>query len=292
MDILEDLQHILRRDEPLARHSWFRLGGTADYFAEPTSVTELQSLVRRCRSAEVPVRILGGGSNLLVTQGRVPGVVVHLSAPDFARVDVNPPQLTAGAGAKLGHVIATAVREGLGGLESLVGIPGTVGGALRRNAASQGSDIGQWTAEVTVITRDGDIECRSRQQLRFSSGRCNIDEMAILVAQFELEPGEPRELTRRMQKNWIFKRSKEPTGELGHGRIFADPQGMSAGELIEQAGMRNAEQGGARVDDRDCNFIVVQPGTRGEDVLALIERIREQVSHRLGVDLQPQIDIW
>ena len=288
----DGLEHIVRQDEPLGRYSWFRLGGNAEYFAEPTTVEELAELARRCRAAVVPLRLLGGGSNLLVAQPVVRGLVVHLSAPAFTALNVEGDCLHAGAGAKLGLAIATAVREGLGGLESLVGIPGTVGGALCRNAAVAGNDIGQWADEVTVMTRQGNVEVRRRHELQFGYGRSSLDEMAILSARFRLEPGDPQELTRRLQKHWILKRAAEPSGELGAGRVFADPQGMTARELIEQVGLRNAEQGGARVSDRDANFIVATAEATADDVLRLIERIREQVASRLGVDLQLQLDVW
>lgn len=292
MELVEGLEHVLRRDEPLATYSWFRLGGVAEYFAEPTNVDELSRLIRRFRAAELPIRILGGGSNLLVSQPVVHGLVIHLSAPEFCQLKVVGTVLHAGAGAKLGHAIATAVREGLGGLESLVGIPGTVGGALRRNVASQGNDLGQWTSQVTVMTRDGEWIERTRPQLRFGYGHSSLDEMAILGCQLQLEPGDPQELTRRMQVNWIVKRAKQPSGEWGHGRIFADPHGLTASELVEHAGMRNAEQGGAKVSDRDSNFIVAQPGATSQDILKLIDRIREQVANRLGVELELQLDVW
>ncbi|MDA0660742.1 MAG: UDP-N-acetylmuramate dehydrogenase [Planctomycetota bacterium] len=289
MELVQGLEHVVRRDEPLANYSWFRLGGIADYFAEPTNTDELSLLVRRFRAAEMPIRILGGGSNVLISRPIVAGLVIHLATPDLR---VAGHSLVAGAGAKLGHVIATAVREGLGGLEALVGIPGTVGGALRRNAASQGNDIGQWTGEVTVMTREGLVEKRNSEQLLFGYGHSNLDEMAILGGRFDLEPGDPSELTRRMQKNWIVKRARQPVGDLGHGRIFADPHGLTASELVEQAGMRNVEQGGARVSDRDANFIVTQPGATSDDILRLIERIREQVTMKLGLELELQLDVW
>jgi len=292
MELLQGLEHVVRRDEPLARYSWFRLGGTAEYFAEPTNTDELSEMVQRFRAAELPVRILGAGSNVLISRPVVPGLVIHLATPEFCRLDVTDQSLTAGAGAKLGHAIATSVREGLGGLESLVGIPGTVGGALRRNAASHAGDIGQWTGQVTLMTRNGDIEQRGRDQLLFGYGRSNLDEMAILECRFDLEPGDPAELTRSMQKNWIVKRARQPVGDVGQGRIFGDPHGLTASELVEQAGMRNAEQGQTRVSELDANFIVTQPGAAADDILRLIERIRDQVATKLGVELELQLDVW
>ncbi len=157
MASLSGFEKIVRTGEPLAPHTWFHLGGPAEYFAEPGNVDELAALVRRCREEEIPLRLLGGGSNILVRDAGVKGVVLHLSNPSFGEVNVQGQTLTAGGGAKLGHVISTAVREGLAGLETLVGIPGTLGGALHGNAGGHGGDIGQWTCQATVMTRSGEV---------------------------------------------------------------------------------------------------------------------------------------
>lgn len=292
MDLAEGLEHIVRRNEPLAAYSWFRLGGSADYFAEPTNVEELTELVRRCRAAEMPVRLLGGGSNLLVVSDLVSGLVVHLAAPAFGTIEHQASELVAGGGAKLGHVIAHAAREGLGGIETLIGIPGTVGGALRGNAGCPGNDIGQWTREVTVLTRDGELQTRGETELRFGYRESSLDDLAILSAKFQLEPRDVSEITRRMQKTWIVKRAKEPTGEFGHGRVFGDPHGMTATDLIEQAGLRNSEEGGARLCERNPNFIEVTSDATVHQIMKLIERIQREVNEQLNVELKLQLDVW
>src|SRR5215510_9437172 len=157
MPIPAGFEHITRENEPLAPYTWLRLGGAAQYFAEPTTVEELTALVRRCHEEGLSVRVLGGGSNLLVRDEGVSGLVLSLSAAVFGKIQVAGRKLTAGGGAKLGHVISTAVREGLAGLETLVGIPGTLGGALHTNASAHGGDIGQYTASAKVLTRGGEI---------------------------------------------------------------------------------------------------------------------------------------
>ena len=151
------LEHIVRQQQLLAPLTWFRLGGAAEFFAEPTSLEELTELVNRCRENSLPLRMLGSGSRVLVPDEGVRGLVIHLSAPAFGEIDVRGSSLVAGGGGKLGHIVATAVREGLAGLESLVGIPGTVAGALRGNADSHGTSIGQWTEQATVMTHQGEV---------------------------------------------------------------------------------------------------------------------------------------
>ncbi|MBL9092153.1 MAG: UDP-N-acetylmuramate dehydrogenase [Planctomycetaceae bacterium] len=282
----------IRRKVPLASYTWFRLGGPAEYFAEPKSQDELQAIVKRAKSEGLPVRLLGGGSNLLVGEAGVKGVVVHLSSPAFESLAVAGDKVKVGSGAKLGHVISKAVAEGLGGLEALVGIPGTIGGALRCNSGSRSGDIGQWTSQATVMDESGEIKTRSRADLVFSYRESSLDELVILSAEFELEAEDPVELTKRMQKQWIVKKAKTPLGHQATGCIFKNPRGMSAGDLIEQAGLKGARVGGAEVSDRHANFIVADEKATSQDVIRLIEHIRTRVQERLGVGLETEIRIW
>jgi UDP-N-acetylmuramate dehydrogenase len=292
MAFISGFENFVRTDEPLASHTWFKLGGPARYFAEPTTTEQLAALVRRAREESLRVRLLGGGSNLLVREQGVPDVVVRLSSPAFTKVVPGKNQLSAGGGAKLGHVISTAVREGLAGLETLVGIPGTVGGALRGNAGSRGGDIGQWTDQVTLMTETGDIIHRNRDELVFAYRESSLDELVILEVMFQLEQDSPEELTKRMQKQWIVKRANQPLDHQSAGCIFKNPRGMSAGMLIDQAGLKGTRIGGAEISDRHANFIVTDDGATSSDVVMLIEQVRERVFERLGVELELEIEIW
>lgn len=292
MGLLSGFEHIVCNQEPLAPYTWFRLGGAAEYFAEPTSVEELEALVRRCREEELPIRILGGGSNLLVRDQGVPGVVVHLNAAAFSTISVEGNVITAGAGAKLSHVISTAVREGLAGLEHLVGIPGTIGGALRGNAGTDNHDVGQWTDSAEAMTRGGEIVVHQRDDLRFAYRYSSLDEMAILRASFSLEAEDRTELTKRMQTLWIVKKSKQPSSESSMGRIFKNPSGMRAADLIEQAGLKGTKIGGAEISEKHANFIITSTDASSAEVLRLIELVQLQVRERLGVELETDIEIW
>ena len=241
MPIPAGFEHIVRENEPLARYTWFGVGGPAQYFAEPTNVEELAALVKRCREHGLPVRVLGGGSNLLVRDEGVPGMVIALAAAAFGRIEVAGRKITAGGGAKLGHVISTAVREGLAGLEMLVGIPGTLGGALHSNAGTHAGDIGQCAANAQVMTRKGEIVTRQKNELRFGYRTSSLDELVILEATLELEPGDSRYLTKQMQQAWILKRAEQPIADQQTGQIFKNPGGMTAankgmGELLISAG--------------------------------------------------------
>ncbi len=292
MGLVDGFEHIVREHEPLAPHVWFRLGGHAQYFAEPTSVDELAALVRRFCGEGQPVRLLGGGSKVLVRDEGVSGLVIQLSAPAFCDIKTANRMVTTGGGTKLAHVVAATVRDGLAGLEQLVGIPGTVGGALHGNAGSQGGDIGQWTRSATVMKRSGEIITHTRDDLTFAYRKSSLDELVILSAEFDLEPDDPQRLTKRMQTQWIVKKAGQPLSDQNTGCIFKDPGGISAGSLIEQAGFKGTRNGKATVSDRDANFIIAEPGAKTDDVLKLIEMIESGVADQLGVELERDIEIW
>ncbi len=292
MSWLSGLEDIVKPAEPLAAHTWLRIGGPAEHFAAPQTREQLVELTRRCNEEGVSVRLIGGGSNILVSDEGVPGMVVELTADCFTGATTDKETLTAGGGAKLGHVISNAVRDGLAGLESLVGIPGTVGGALHGNAGGRGGDIGQWTDAATVMTRSGEICVRSREDLVFAYRQSSLDELAILEVRFRLEPTDPQELTRRMQKQWILKKAAQPLGHQSAGCIFKNPRGMSAGMLIDQCGLKGTRVGGAEVSERHANFIVAAADTSSQDVLRLIELVRSRVHERMGVELELEIEVW
>jgi UDP-N-acetylmuramate dehydrogenase len=283
---------IVRQHEPLAPHTWLGIGGAAQFFAEPRSVEELQAIVQRAAAEGMPIRVLGGGSNLLVRDDGVQGLVVRLSSAAFSKIEAGKQKLTAGGGARLGHAISTAVQAGLGGLETLVGIPGTIGGALHGNAGSHGGDIGQWTCQADVMTRNGEIIRRTHPELVFAYRHSSLDELVILEAQFQLEEEDSQELTKRMQKQWIVKKAGQPLAHQSAGCIFKNPRGISAGMLIDQAGLKGERIGGAEVSDRHANFIVVDREASSNDVLQLIDLVRSRVAEQLGVELELEIEVW
>ena len=238
------------------------------------------------------MHVLGGGSNVLIRDEGVAGLVVHLAAPAFGSISTQGCTLSAGGGARLSHVISTSVREGLSGLETLVGIPGTVGGALRTNAGANGSDIGQCTRSATVMTRNGEIVVNEGSDLRFAYRQSSLDELVILAADFGLEREDVDSLTKRLQKLWIVRKSWQPHGDLNVASIFQDVGGISAASLIEQAGFKSTQVGQAAVSDLNANFIIAQPQAKSSDVIELIGRLRDGVAERLGIALETQLEIW
>jgi UDP-N-acetylmuramate dehydrogenase len=285
-------EKIVRQSEPLAMHTWFQLGGPAEYFAEPETFEELSALVRRCYDEGIEIRVLGQGSNILARDEGVPGLVIHLSAPAFCEIRIEGCSVAVGGGALLGRVVTTTVHRGLAGLETLIGIPGTVGGALHGNAGSHGGSIGQWTFQATVLTAAGDVAERSGDDLAFDYRQSSLDELAILEARCELEEDDPRQLGQRMQKHWIVKKASQPMGHQSAGCVFKNPRGVGAGKLIDDAGLKGTRIGGAVVSDRHANFIIAEPECTSQDVLRLIDLVRSQVRDRMGVELELELEIW
>jgi UDP-N-acetylmuramate dehydrogenase len=285
-------ENVVRLGEPLAMHSWFQLGGPAEFFAEPEHPEQLLALLKRCHEEGVEVRVLGQGSNILIRDEGVPGMIIRLTALELGRIVIDGSRVTAGGGANLGRLVTTSVHRGLAGMEMLVGIPGTVGGALHGNTGAHGGDIGQWTASATVVATAGETHQRTRDDLVFGYRESSLDEAVILEATFVLEEDDPREIARRMQKQWIIKRSNQPMGHQCAGCIFKNPRGASAGELIDRSGLKGTRIGGAVVSDRHANFIIAEPDCTSQDVQRLIDLVRNQVDERMGVRLELEIEIW
>jgi len=282
----------VRDNVPLSDRTWFKLGGPAQFLAEPKSVDELQSVVERSRDEGLHVRLLGDGSNVLVRDEGVSGMVICLAGSDFGKIAIKNNHVRVGGGAQLAYVITATVGAGLAGLEPLVGIPGTIGGALHGNAGTQAGDIGQWTSGATVMTRTGERITRDRNDLVFAYRQSSLDELVIVDAQFELEEENPDEITKRMQKQWIFKKANLPMAHENTGCIFRNPRGMSAGMLIDQAGLKGEAVGAAEVSQRHANFIIAHDKATTRDVLKLIDVVRSRVAERMGVELETEIEIW
>jgi UDP-N-acetylmuramate dehydrogenase len=293
MEVPDALAPIVRIDEPLAPHTWFRLGGAARFLARPRTIEQLPALVRWAKQESMPIRILGGGSNVLVRDEGVDGLVIHLESPALSDVQINGRRIEAGAAVPLTALISRAARAGLAGLEILTGIPGTVGGAVRGNAGGRQGVIGPLARRVVVVDSTAEIQAREHDELSFSYRSSNLDEPVIVSVEFELEEEDPDSVVRRMRKIWIVKKERQPYGYQSCGCIFRNPTPeISAAYLIDQAGMQGVRIGGAEVSDRHPNFIVAHPGATSADVIQLIDHVRGEVTSRTGYQLEVQIPIW
>src|SRR5215210_5552596 len=188
MSSFDDFREIITASEPLAPHTWFRLGGPAQFLARPRTIEHLVGLLARCRDAEVSWKLLAGGSNVLVRDEGVAGLVLHLESPAFADVTIQGPRVEAGAAVPLTALISQTARAGLAGMETLTGIPGTIGGALRGNSGGRQGSIGQFVRRATVLDATGAVQVRERDELIFTYRWSNLDEPVILSADFLQEP--------------------------------------------------------------------------------------------------------
>jgi UDP-N-acetylmuramate dehydrogenase len=288
----DEFHDITRRDVPLAPYTWLKVGGPAQYLVEPRSADELADVVRTAHESGIPLRMLGGGSNVLIPDAGVSGITVRLAHEAFGSVVVESPVVRAGAGALLSHAMSQAVAAGLAGLENLVGIPGTVGGALHGNAGTRHGEVGQYVRSVTVLTATGERCVRTEDELTFGYRTSSINEPAILEVEFELTPDDPDEIARRLRKLWIMKKATQPLSFQSAGCIFKNPRGLSAGALIEQAGLKGTRVGQAEVSDRHANFVVTHDGATAAEVRTLIDLIRSKVAEIHGVDLEQEIQMW
>ncbi len=292
MAIPDEFAEIIRRNEPLAPYTYLRLGGPAEMLVQPRAREELSRFVQRCFQERLPLRVLGSGCNLLVRDEGVRGAVLRLVEPAFTQVSVEGRRIRAGTGAAMSALISQAARHGLAGLETLVGIPGTVGGALRFNAGDRQGEIGQFVRQVEVLDIGGAVQVRDRDELRFGDHASNLDDPVLLSVEFALEPDTADAIVKRMRKAWIVRKATQPLNFQSAGRIFKNPRGLSAAALIEQAGLVRTRVGGAEVSDRDANFIVVHPGATSRDVLRLIDLVRSRVQEQFNVPLEQELKVW
>jgi len=276
----------------MAPHTWFRLGGAARHFLRPRNVEELKEVVCRCRDNNVPMYVLGSGASLLVDDAGVKGAVIHLMQDDFREVAFTDIGVRAGAGADMGKLVLRCVREGKSGLECLTGIPGTVGGCVRMNAGGAFGDIGSSVESVTVMSEEGEVFTRLRSDLAFGYRSTNIASKFILSAEFRLADDDPHAILKQVKQIWIYKKNTQPLGYRNAGCVFKNPRGLSAGALIDRAGLKGRRVGGAVVSERHANFILVREGATASDVLKLINIIRETVYRKSEVYLELELEVW
>ncbi|MGC8539716.1 MAG: UDP-N-acetylmuramate dehydrogenase [Phycisphaerae bacterium] len=292
MNWYADFENIVRLNEPMAPKTWFRLGGPARYFIEPRSREELTTVVKRLAENNIPMYLLGGGANLLVRDQGVDGAVISLSHSAFSRVVIDDRMVRVGAGKDVLKLVLELAKTGLAGLECQAGIPGTVGGEIRMNAGGTFGDIGSTVAEVTVMDSFGQVFTRQRDDLVFSYRRSNINAKIILDALFELTPENPDRLAQRVKEIWMYKRNTQPLKDNSAGCIFRNPDGLSAGKLIDEAGLKGSVVGGAEISQHHANFIVARHGASSADVLALMELARKTVRDKTGIELESEVVIW
>ena len=279
-------------DAPLAGFTWFRLGGRARFLFRPRDTEDLAALTLRARQESVPIKVLGGGANVLISDDGIDGVVVRLDSEAFRRVQQRGTELRAGAGVDLMPLVRDCSERGYAGLACLAGIPGTVGGAVRVNAGGRFGEFGDLVREVTLLQVNGEIEVWEHDRIGFGYRRTRLSDQIVLSALLELSEDDPRLVKQAFEEYLGFKRRSQPLADKSAGCIFKNPAGQSAGALIDQAGLKGVRRGGACVSERHANFIVAEHGATASDVLHLIDLIRDRVRRELATELEVEIDIW
>ena len=277
-------------DEPMKRHTIFRIGGPADFFLLPSTVDEVRGILEICREEELPYFILGNGSNLLVSDKGYRGVIIQLYR-NFSNISVEGNEICASSGALLSQIAAAARNASLTGFEFAGGIPGTLGGAVFMNAGAYGGELKDVLKEAVVMTEQGEILTLPVEKLDMGYRTSRIKKAGYLVleARLVLEQGDMDKI-RDTTKDLTEKRvSKQPLEYPSAGSTFKRPEGYFAGKLIMDAGLRGYQVGDAQVSEKHCGFVINKGNATAADVLTLIENVREKVQEQFGVTLEPEV---
>jgi len=277
--------------EPLSRHTSLRIGGPADALVVPADREDLCALLRFAHREGIATLVLGGGSNTLVLDGGFRGVAILLGEA-FAALEAEGTAVRAGAAVRVSRLLAFCSRLGLGGVECLTGIPGTVGGALRGNAGTRDGWISDRLREVGMVLGDGTAARRARADLGFAYRHATLPAGAVITeGLFDLERGDPAAVRRAISKLLVARNRSQPVESRSAGCMFKNPPGDSAGRLADAAGMKGARVGEAVVSTKHANFILNQGGARAADVLALAAAVRARVRDHAGVTLELEVQV-
>lgn len=288
----ETVNDILKYDVPLQRYTSFKTGGVAEIFAEPENISELKEVLQFCKSEGKEIFILGNGSNILVNDNGIHGMVIHLGGTYFKKVKRNGEHVFAEAGTNLPQLIRKTALWGLSGLEVLVGIPGTIGGAVIMNAGGKYGNISEMISTITAVTFDSEIRNYNREDFDFKYRGCSLNKQIIIEVEFILKESEKEEILKRIDKIYKEKKEKQPLATFNAGCIFKNTPYFKAAELIEKAGLKGKKVGGAIVSKKHANFIVNIGNASSDDILKLIKIIKDTVRKKHNISLEAEIEIW
>ncbi|HIT84782.1 MAG TPA: UDP-N-acetylmuramate dehydrogenase [Candidatus Ornithomonoglobus intestinigallinarum] len=277
-------------DEPMSAHTTFKIGGPADVFVDAENADEIKSVMRYCGENSVPLLITGNGSNMLVGDRGIRGVVVSVGKK-MSKIEVDGERITAEAGALMSSVAAAALKAELSGFETLSGIPGTVGGGIYMNAGAYGGEIKDVLETVTYIDRDGSVKTAKAEELDLSYRHSMFEEggYVILSCVLKLKPGNADEIKAAMRDYSKRRSDKQPISMPSAGSTFKRPEGYFAGKLIQDSGLMGKSVGGAQVSEKHAGFVVNTGGATAADVLELIRLVQDTVEEKFGVRLEPEV---
>jgi len=292
----EELERVCRGevllDEPMSQHTSFGIGGPAEAFVCPADIADLREILTIAKEAAKPIFLIGRGTNLLVSDAGVSGLVIRLNQ-SCSKIRASDGRLCAGAGVELPQILQLCIQQGLGGLEFTAGIPGTVGGAVKGNAGTLKAEISDPLLEVeTLDTNSLELSTIKKSQIIFKYRRSSLPKELLLTAvTFQLYPEDPVNVKTRVEDYLKTRLTSQPVGEKCAGCIFKNPPGYSAGQLIEQAGCKGMSCGDAMVSELHANFIINRSKAKASDVLKLIDEIRERVRTTSGIELELEIEV-
>ncbi|WFU25472.1 UDP-N-acetylmuramate dehydrogenase [Bradyrhizobium sp. CB1717] len=282
----------VRKYVSLKEHTWFATQSVAEYYSEPTSMPELISLYRWARERAIPIRVLGEGANVLCRDGVIEGLILKFCGNGFNQIASHDNIVRCGAATKLGTLIGYCLKKGLHGLEHLAGVPATVGGACVCNAGGRAGDVGQWVDTVEILNVEGEPEMLQRATIDFDYRRTSLVNVIVTHASFKFRRDEVARLRRRYKESLSEKRSSQPLTSKSAGCMFKNPRGISARYLIDEAGLSGLREKKAFISPIHSNFVCVEDGVSSDDILALMERVRNDVATLFGISLESEIRIW
>ena len=286
----------VRFEEPMRLHTSFHIGGPAEIWAEPQDPEELRRFLRIAAEAAIPVTMVGGGANLLVRDEGIPGLVVHLSGPGFQSIREMEEGVAVGAALPLEWLIRRSQEASLSGVEFLAGVPGHVGRAVRMNAGTHDDEgkfhhFGDCIQSIQVMDLDGQVRLLPAEAIDFAYRSTNLNGRIVLSATLKLSRDDPKAIAERVQRLWAFKKSTQDWSAPSVGCIFKNPSEKSAGWMIDQAGLKGYQVGGAMISTRHANFMLNFGNGRAADVFSLIEEARARVLRKFGVKLELEVQV-
>lgn len=281
--------HILM-DEPMKKHTTFRIGGPADYFVVPSDLEEIQHACKIAREHGLAFFVLGNGSNLLVADDGMDGMVLQIYK-NYSGISVCGTEMKIQAGTLLSSASKAALAEELTGFEFAGGIPGTFGGAVVMNAGAYGGEIVQVLKEVTVLTSEGEIETLKAQELELGYRTSNILKNGYIVLEgvIALEKGNPEIIRQKMEEYALARKTKQPLEYPSAGSTFKRPEGYFAGKLIQDAGLKGYRVGGAQVSEKHSGFVINRGDATAADVMQLIQDVQNKIKEQFGVAIEPEV---
>lgn len=277
-------------NEPMKKHTTFKIGGCADIFCEPKNADELKKLIDFFKSNSIPHTVIGNGSNLLVSDKGVRGAVIKTGSR-MAEININGDTITAGAGALLSRLARIATEEGLSGMECISGIPGSVGGALYMNAGAYGAEISDITESVTYLMPNGELVCSPRNDLKLEYRNTSFMENSGIIVScvLRLKRGNKERIAADMAEITKRRIDKQPIELPSAGSFFKRPEGHFAGKLIEDCGLKGFTVGGAKISEKHAGFVVNFNNASAADVIGVMNGVRDRVYSETGVTLEPEV---